>query len=181
MARKIYGVFTTILVCISIFLVVALVGVRLFGIDIYSVLSGSMEPAISTGDLVYVKSTKPENVKEGDVITFSIDNETVATHRVVEVINKNENYSFRTKGDANQVEDNKLVTSQNLVGKVLFHIPKFGLILDKIRTGTGRIISIAIGGIVVLLIVLQDVFFPPEKKQEKNAHVSKSKTDADYV
>ena len=170
--KKIYNVCTTIIVIIAVTIMFLLVGIRIFGIQMYSVLSGSMAPTINTGDLVYVKDVKPEQVQKDDVITFSIDEETLATHRVVQIINQNDSISFKTKGDANQTEDSRLVTSKNLVGKVLFHIPKLGSALDKIHTGSGRIIAIGLGALVVLLVLLQDIFFPEEKKERHKETVT---------
>lgn len=73
-----------------VLLVVMLVGVRLFGIEPHIVLSGSMEPEIMTGSLVYVKQLTPEeaqNLKAGDNVTFLLDkNGTKITHKIYEVV-----------------------------------------------------------------------------------------------
>ena len=73
-----------------VLLVVLLVGVRLVGIEPHIVLSGSMEPEILTGSLVYVKSVTPEeaqNLKVGDTVTFLIDSKgTKVTHKIYEVV-----------------------------------------------------------------------------------------------
>lgn len=73
-----------------ILLVVLLVGVRLFGIEPHIVLSGSMEPEIMTGSLVYVKPITPQeaqNLKAGDTVTYVIDSKgTKVTHKIYEVV-----------------------------------------------------------------------------------------------
>ena len=73
-----------------VLLVVLLVGVRLVGIEPHIVLSGSMEPEIFTGSLVYVKPVTPEeaqNLKVGDTVTFLINNKgTKVTHKIYEVV-----------------------------------------------------------------------------------------------
>ena len=61
-----------------------------------AVLSGSMEPTYHVGGLVFVQKVDPSDVEVGDSITFTIGNDTVVTHRVIEV-NKEEQ-SFKTKG-----------------------------------------------------------------------------------
>lgn len=75
------------------------------------VLTGSMEPEISSGDMIICHTIEPSEVKTGDVISF-FDPEgnglSVVTHRVVEIVQENGSLSFRTKGDANNVEDKRL-------------------------------------------------------------------------
>src|SRR5690242_9053505 len=69
----------------------------------FLVQSGSMSPAIKTGDLIIVQSQA--EYKKGDVITFTDDGSKKVTHRIAEVRTKNNSVSFLTKGDANQVTD----------------------------------------------------------------------------
>lgn len=53
--KKIWNSITVVLVAAVVVLAMALVGVRLFGLDVYFVLSGSMEPVYQTGSVIYVK------------------------------------------------------------------------------------------------------------------------------
>ena len=63
----------------------------------YTVVSGSMSPALPVGAAVYVKEKQPREIKKGEIITF-FEGETVITHRVMEI---DENAQlFMTKGDA---------------------------------------------------------------------------------
>lgn len=101
------------------------------------VLSGSMEPGIKVGDLIIAKKTDPSNVKEGDVVTFKMNSVVNVTHRVVEVFNNDNNISFKTKGDANNIADDTLVQGDNLVGKLVFRIPKLGYFIDWVTTPLG--------------------------------------------
>ena len=75
---------------------------RLMGYEIYDVVSGSMEPEIPVGSILYVEGLAPEDVEEGDVIAFW-SNGSVVAHRVVK--NKVVEGTFITKGDANARED----------------------------------------------------------------------------
>ena len=97
--KKIWDVTSSVLVGVVVIFAVLLIGVRLFGIQVYSVISGSMEPEYPVGALIYVKEVKPSEVEVGDVITFVLSNETPATHRVI-AIDKEEQL-FYTQGDAN--------------------------------------------------------------------------------
>ena len=96
---------------------------RLLGYEIYNVTSGSMEPALPVGSVIYVQRVAPETVKEGEIIAYYVDG-TVITHRVVE--NRFVEGEFVTKGDANDMEDISNTHYSDLVGVVKYHIPVLG-------------------------------------------------------
>ena len=114
--RKTWNVISSILVALVVLLALLLVGARLFGLQVYTVLSGSMEPTYHTGSLIYVKKVDPYTIRDGQVITFMLDENTIATHRVVGVVPDEEDSTvvrFRTKGDANETEDGGLVRTSS--------------------------------------------------------------------
>lgn len=80
--KKIWNIITNIIVVLAVILAVALVGVRLVGLQVFTVLSGSMEPTYHVGSLIYVKDVDYKELEAGDVITFMLDEDTVATHRI---------------------------------------------------------------------------------------------------
>ena len=90
MLRKITNIATTTLLVLFILFAILLVGVRIVGIQPYIVLSGSMEPDILTGSLIYVDKLTPEeasNLHVGDTVTFFTDKYgTTVTHRIYEVV-----------------------------------------------------------------------------------------------
>ena len=90
---------------------------RTFGIRPYVVYSGSMEPEIPTGAVVFTKEGE-FSPKKGDIITFH-NGDTVVTHRVV----KKEKDIFITKGDANKTEDPVPAEASQIIGRVVFHLP----------------------------------------------------------
>lgn len=102
--KKLWNFITTLFVAAAVVLAVALAGVRLAGIQVYTVLSGSMEPTYHTGSVIYVKKVDYTALRVGDPITFMVDEHTVATHRIVNIIPDDEDPTvlrFVTKGDAN--------------------------------------------------------------------------------
>lgn len=104
----------------------------------YVVLSGSMEPAISPGDVVVVNGVAPESITAGDVVTFRTSaSEPPTTHRVVEVVDSGGEAAFRTKGDANEDPDQALVRPSQLVGRVLLVVPFVGHVVQFVNTPTG--------------------------------------------
>ena len=96
---------------------------NLLGYETYNVTSGSMEPALPVGSVIYVKYVEPDTVQPGDIIAYYVDG-TVITHRVVE--NRIIGGEFITKGDANEMEDFTNARYSDLVGVVKYHIPVLG-------------------------------------------------------
>lgn len=168
--KKVWNVFTTILVCLVVLLAVLLVGVRLVGFQVFTVLSGSMEPTYHVGSLIYVKSVDPAELRVGDVITFMLDESTVATHRIIQVVPDEEDPAvirFATQGDANDAPDGTLVHCKNVVGKPVFTIPYLGYLASFIQHPPGTYIAISAGAILLLLLLLPDLFDPEEPKEPK--------------
>ena len=165
--KKIWNTLTTILVIIVVIFALLLVGARMIGLDVYTVLSGSMEPTYHTGALIYVKEVDPYELKVGDVITFMLDEDTVATHRIVEVIPDETDSTvvrFRTKGDANDTEDGSLVHYKNVIGTPIFSIPKLGYVANYIQNPPGTYVALSAGAILLLLVFLPDLFASDKKK-----------------
>lgn len=109
---------------------------RLMGYGIYEVVSGSMEPEIPVGSVVYVKAARPEEVEAGDVIAFNKGG-SVITHRVEE--NRYVEGEFVTKGDANSKEDMEPVKYGSLEGKVVYHFPVLGRIMTLVSGNVGKL------------------------------------------
>ncbi len=115
---------------------------RLAGYEGYVVVSGSMEPTIPVGSLIYSKKIDPAILQTGDVIVF-IDEArgtTPITHRVV--TNDPANGTITTKGDANESVDINPVTYDSVVGKVAAHVPRIGVTVGMFTTVLGKIIAV---------------------------------------
>ena len=136
-------------------LVFAIAGVmtipRYMGYEIFHIVSGSMEPEIPVGSAVYVEPVVAKDVEEGTVIAFYSGN-SVVVHRVVR------NYTFDgefvTKGDANEGEDLSTVKYDQLIGKVVFHLPVLGQLLMLFSTGVGKIYIICFAACGALLNIV---------------------------
>ncbi|MFC4544580.1 signal peptidase I [Halosolutus amylolyticus] len=104
----------------------------------FVVLSGSMEPAISPGDVVLVADTDPSTVESGDVITYQRSDEgTPTTHRVVSVEGSGDDRQFRTQGDANDNVDSAPVNADQYIGHVIGTIPLVGYMIAFVNTPLG--------------------------------------------
>ncbi len=169
---KVLNYIIVILVLILAFL---LVGIKILGFDIYTVLSGSMEPNYHVGALVYVKEQPSEDLKKGDTITFFISDKTTATHRIVEIVSDeetNELVGFKTKGDANENVDANIVKPEKIVGKVVWTIPYLGFLAAFIQTKKGGITLLIVGVIIVALMCVSDIFIEDKKEKKKNTKKS---------
>lgn len=160
-ARKILNAFTTGIVIIVVVLAIMLVGVRLFGLQPFVVLSGSMEPKYHVGSLIYVKPVDYKTLQVGDDITYMLDEDTVVTHRIIEVLVDEENpdvLRYFTQGIANDVPDATSVHYKNIIGTPAFTIPYMGYVSNYIQNPPGMYIAIAAGAILILLVFLPDLF-----------------------
>ncbi|MBI2590071.1 signal peptidase I [Candidatus Berkelbacteria bacterium] len=120
----------------------------------YAVLTGSMEPAIPTNSLIFVrKPNSSAQIVPGDIITFKSPDasEQLITHRVASF----EQGSFRTQGDANPSQDPWRLNFNDIQGQYQFHLPYLGAVLTFLRTPLG--IGLLVG-IPVLILVFHDLF-----------------------
>lgn len=173
--KKIWSIVSTVIVIASVILAVLLVGVRLLGVQVFTVLSGSMEPEYPTGSLIYVKSVDPADLAVGDVITFMLDANTVATHRIVEIVpaaDDPDTLRFRTKGDANEAEDGSLVHHKNVLGTPVFMIPGLGYLAAYIQNPPGTYVAISVGAILLILVFLPDLFGSEDEEKAKKKRPS---------
>ena len=162
--KKAWDITSTVLVIVVVLLAVLLVGARLIGLNVYTVISGSMEPTYSVGDLIYVKDVPPESIQVGDPITFVLNEDlVVATHRVVAV--DAENQRFTTKGDANEVEDAAPVHFNNLIGKPIFAIPVLGFVSNWVQNPPGTYIAVGGGFALLLAVFVPDIIAGFRKKE----------------
>lgn len=177
MIKKIWNGVTTGLVAVAVVFALLLVGARVIGLQVYTVLSGSMEPNYHVGSIIYVKDVDPKELQEGDAISFLLSENAVATHRIVEVVpdaNDPNVIRFRTKGDNNDILDANLVHCKNVLGKVVATIPYLGYVADFVQNPPGTFITIGAVAILMLAVFVPDIVSnakelsaEPEQKTEE--------------
>jgi len=129
-----------------------------FGWRVDAVMSGSMEPVIATGSILINRPVPVNEIFVGDIITFSIPaREGFITHRVIAIERINDPV-FKTKGDANKVEDPFSVPTENVVGKVVAHIPYLGYMFYFLKTPLGFILTLVLPGLLIIGLELRDVW-----------------------
>lgn len=140
----------------------------------YVVLTGSMLPGIKPNDVVVTKKRKPEELKEGDIITFLSSDARlsgiIVTHRIIAVLQDSNTgkYSYRTQGDANNAPDMALAESHNVIGEVIFKIPKIGYVQELLASKGGLIICIFIPCLAVLSYDIVKIVKKIGKKKSKS-------------
>ena len=167
--KKVWDVCSTLLVILLVFTAVFLMGTRIMGYRVFNVISGSMEPTYSVGDLLYVKEVDPKTIQPGTAITFVLnENLVVATHRVVEV--DTQNNRFYTKGDANNAVDATPVHFNNVIGVPKFSIPLLGYVSSFIQNPPGMYIAVGIGVVLILAVFLPDFVGRKKEGKEEGEH-----------
>lgn len=166
MLKKICNVLIGIIIICLLIIASALLLPGLFGYKSFAVISGSMEPGIPVGSIVYAKETPFDELKVGDVISYSLSGDTKVTHRIAAVDQKNQN--FTTKGDANDTEDGNPVHYQNVIGKVALSIPFLGFLSVYIKTPLGIAVACGIIFVMIILNFLPEVFEKDKEKTENN-------------
>ncbi|MDO5569677.1 MAG: signal peptidase I [bacterium] len=120
----------------------------IFGYKPMMVMTASMEDTIMTGDLVFVKKCENKELKVGDIISYRDNYDTIITHRIIEIIKKDNEIKYITKGDNNNTEDSEYVTQEQIEGIYVGKIAKLGGFLEFIQTPVG-----------IAIILLFIVFF----------------------
>ena len=137
---------------------------KVFGIRSYTVLTGSMEPTLPVGSIIYTKSNLGYNI--GDIITFKNLNGTTITHRVAAVEN-NGQIIYRTRGDANRVSDQGFITADQIIGKTYFSLPFIGKVSAMLKTPQGLFMSVFLPAMFIILYELWIIKKEIEKGVEK--------------
>ena len=165
MMKKVCNILSGIVFIILLALAILMFVPNFIGYKGFAVISGSMEPKIPVGSIVYAKEAAFSDLEVGDVISYKINNDTMVTHRIYSIDEKKQ--TVATKGDANEKVDTAEVKSNQIVGKVAMSIPLIGYITIYAKTPIGIIAICAIAAILILLNFLPDIFEKENKKEEE--------------
>ncbi|SDI71566.1 signal peptidase I SipW [Natribacillus halophilus] len=145
---------------------------NVFGYELKTVLSGSMEPEIQTGSMIAIQSTEhPTQFEQGDVITFTNADDNLVTHRVHEV--ENDGQQYITKGDNNNSTDSEPVLAENIVGEYTgWTVPFLGYAFVFATSEQGAVLLLILPGVLLLAYSAFTIgralrqIEPSEKKEE---------------
>lgn len=128
-----------------------------FGYSSAVVLTGSMSGTIEPDDLIITH--KQSDYRVGDIVMYQTDG-TPVTHRIVSESDK----GYRTKGDANNIDDGTDIAVENVVGKVVLVIPKIGAAVRLVRTPIGMLSLFAA---IILITELPNLIGYIRRKRRK--------------
>lgn len=127
-----------------------------------------------TGSVISVKPVQnPTSLIKGDVITFMIAEDQLATHRIIDVIKNDNRVMYKTKGDNNASADSELVLSKNVVGEYTgFTIPYAGYLIDFSKSKNGSALMLILPGLLLIaysvmtiLKALKEIDKPGNRKE----------------
>lgn len=156
--KGISNIITTVLFVVLLFTLILVISTKatggeenLFGYQLKTVLSGSMEPGIQTGSVIAVKSVdEPTDFQKGDVITFRTKDDILVTHRIAKVMEDGQQYT--TKGDANDGPDMNPVNSGDIVGTYTgFTVPYVGYVMNFANSKEGAALLLFLPGMFLLV------------------------------
>lgn len=159
---KVFSNIVTVVLFINLILIVCLVisskasggEPQIFGYQVKTVLSGSMEPTFMTGSVIAVKPLNQEESKslaKDDIITFQTADDMLITHRVMDVVKSGDQVMYETKGDNNNAPDLDLVLSDNVRGQYAnFTVPYIGYFINFSQSKAGSAILMVVPGLLLL-------------------------------
>ena len=164
--KRICNILSTLMVLLLAAVAAVILVPMLMGYKEMAVLSGSMEPTIPVGSIVYVKPLDDASLLEpGDICTYVLsDGETMVTHRVISI--DPESQTLETQGDANTSPDGTIDFRQ-IFGKAQFHLPYLGYITIKAKTPMGIMTICGVLVLVILVNFIPAIIDADEEDKEK--------------
>lgn len=153
----------------SLFLIVVELGnsdevPSFFNIDVYTISSESMKPKLNINDIIVVKKGyENKEYKIGNIITFKNSKGELITHRISKISTVSGNNTYITKGDNNEVEDDEIVEYKDIIGKVIYVMPKFGTFVAILKNKFFFISCI----ILLIVITIYDIRVKKRKIDRK--------------
>jgi len=161
-----YYLFITVILAFALLLAASLFPIT-GNYKVKIVLSGSMEPELPMGSLVFLKPESSYAV--GDIITFGKDTkmDVPTTHRIVLTHDSPTGKVFQTKGDANENEDARDVRESEVIGKVFFDIPYLGYVLDFAKKPIGFILLVLLPAAFIILDEIGNIWKEAKRMRRK--------------
>jgi signal peptidase I len=128
-----------------------------FGDRSLVVRSGSMTPAIDTGDIVAVHPITPATARIGDIVTFKRHGK-LTSHRVRAIVRRGATLEFTTQGDANTGQEHWSVPAGGRIGRVTYRVPKLGFVVVKVQSPAGRFVLIILPALLLGLSLLRRIW-----------------------
>jgi signal peptidase I len=142
----------------AISLLAVIVGPRFFPYQALVVRSGSMEPTLPIGSVVFYRQIEAADVHVGQIIVFAEpgDPSIRITHRVYKIVHAADGTYFETKGDANALPDSWKLQAVGPGWVAVFHVPYIGYPFAYLSTSWARLALLSVPAIVLGLLLLVD-------------------------
>lgn len=133
-----------------------------FGARSMVVQSGSMTPAIRTGDVVVVDPIAPATAEVGDIVTFEAPNGSgdLLVHRVRSIAREGDRVAVVTQGDANTTRERWTVPVDGTIGSVAYRVPMLGFATGWINSAAGRVGLIIVPALLLAASLLAGIWRP---------------------
>ena len=144
-------------------------------IELYTVTSESMEPRLNINDIIIVKKGYTnEQYKVGNIITFKNKKGEIITHRISRIIKSDLQNAYITKGDSNNAEDEELIKYDKIIGKVIYTMPRFGLVMKLLKN---KLFFAMIITILILIIGYDNKLKKRQEERKKTREKYEKKSD----
>jgi len=132
------------------------------GLRSFTIMSGSMRPALGVGDVVVTKPIRARDARAGDVITFKDPQHRsrMLTHRVSALHVSGEQVLIATKGDANNRAERWSTAADGKVGRVVYHLPLIGYGLVWTHGRYARLLLVVVPAVLLGFIELGRIWRP---------------------
>lgn len=173
--KIIYGIFKFIFIAILV-IYIAFLAIQKFsdsgnimGYRLYTIVTGSMEPELTVGDVILVEETSFDALKLKDVITYESKASgmegMIVTHRIVD-INK-ETQELITRGDANFADD-PVITYDQVQGKVTYKFVLISLLTKLVRNKVGFYFIVFVPLVLVIFLEIADIVTQPKDEDDED-------------
>ena len=172
-ARKVAKLASTVALWAAIGFVVTMLAAvtlpNLFGYRSLTVLTGSMQPTLMTGDMVVGKWIRADQARPGDIVTFKSAERggKLVTHRVRSVQTENGRVAVVTKGDANDTVERWTVPANGRISRVEVDVPKIGYAANAISGPRGKIMLVVIPAALLALFELVRIWRPERESEDE--------------
>jgi len=150
----------------------------IFGYKIFVIVSGSMEPNINKGDVIFIKEAKEQELEIGDIISFN-DRGEIVTHRISNINNDEGKVLYITKGDNNKKEDRESISYDKIEGEYIFKLNGFG---NFIKILQNKIVLILLFTILILnYLYMKRINKRKKKREEKRIKYKQKRIEEEKV
>lgn len=126
----------------------------ILGIRSFVILTGSMQPSLPVGSVVFTQNIPTYQI--GEIIAFKSGDVNV-THRIIDFEVKDNNFLYKTQGDANNSPDSQLISQDKILGKVFYHLPYLGKLTIFLKTLPGFLLLIIFPSLIFIFFEIINI------------------------